>query len=138
MVSWVLVVALANLIVAMWNISDRHDQMQILSDSVINSRAEAKAAKTELIDFISRSVQRWQSLADENPQLVVPKISEPQPPGKRKLSESELLPARPKVTPTPVPMATPIRIIRTKRVYITPKPTPYRWPWQDGHKKKTR
>lgn len=107
---------------------------------MIDARAEAKAAKHELLDFINRSVQRWEILADANPQLVVPKITEPQPPGKGRLSDEELLPAHPKITPPPQPTPTPVvkAVVKVKKVYVQPRSTPYRWPWQDGRKKKTR
>lgn len=107
---------------------------------MVDDRAEAKAVRQELLDFINRSVQRWEVLADSNPQLVVPKIKEPQPPGKGKLSREELLPIHPVITPTtlPTPRPTPTPVIKIKKIYIQPSATPYRWPWQDGNKKKTR
>lgn len=140
MVSWILLISILTLFVIMFNVWERRAQLALLTESVVNSRAEAKAAKNELIDYISRSVQRWQVLADANPQLTVPKVSEPQPPGKNLFSKDEiqrsLRVGSPVVTPVPHPTPTPTVKVKIKRVYVAPKSTPYRWPWES--KKKTR
>ena len=43
---------------------------------------DVKATRAELMGFMMRTVERWDKFAGDHPELTVPKVVEPLPPGK--------------------------------------------------------
>jgi len=127
MATLIFVFVLINLCFVIYAYWDAKIDRKAIMAGTADARAEAKVVAREQFEFISRTTQRWETLAAKNPQLEVPRVSEPQPLGKVKLSEEELQrPPHEKPKPT-----LPIVIKKTtiKKYYPKPTPTPFKWPW---------
>ena len=76
--------------IAVYNISARTAEVRQLSNQAASNRAKADLAEKQWLEYMQRTMQRWDALQFANPQLKVPRANEPQPPGKTKLSDEEL------------------------------------------------
>jgi hypothetical protein len=107
--------------IAYSNIS-RYRQVKAIQDAATIAKAKSEALEEQLLDYMERTVRRWDALQEFNKNLIVPRTVEPQPPGKRNLTLEEL--QRPRtLTPTPTPRPKIRTIIKYKP---RPKPTPWR------------
>src|SRR6266478_3848949 len=110
----------------------RYQQVQKIGSEAAEGRAKADLTEKQLLDYMQRTVQRWDTLQKLNPQLEVPRASEPQPPGKEFLTEKELQrgdgdrPPRPTPTASPIASKPPKAKTRTVIKYKkAPTPTPF-------------
>lgn len=103
----------------------RHSQVKRIEDAATLARAKTEALEQQLLEYMDRTVQRWDLLATANPQLAVPRTIEPQPPGKRALSPDETFHIR-KPTPIPTPAPAPKTRVHTVIKYRR-APTPKPW-----------
>jgi hypothetical protein len=119
------------IILQFYNINARHEQIRGFNKETAEERAKSKLLEDQLLEFMRRSVQRWDALQFGNPNLNVPRAMEPFPPGAPELSPSDLQrniferPPKPTTSPTP-------RIVTKTKTQVryrkapTPKPA-FHW-----------
>lgn len=73
---WILFLQVVTLIVLMFKF---RLSTQIERD-VIKGQVQAEIAETHLLQFMQKTVDRWEKLANDNPDMKVPKVTPPTTP----------------------------------------------------------